>query len=57
LTPYEKLRLAYAKLLGEYTGVLQGFLWYDLPTEVRTKIEKKIEELKATDLEQLFEEE
>lgn len=36
---------AYARLLGEYTGMLKGIILWDIPKKLREKINKKIAEL------------
>lgn len=40
---YLKLKLARTK--GEFIGTLQGILWWDIPEELKEKLENKIKEL------------
>jgi len=42
-----KLTVDYARLKGEYIGSLKGLLWWDLPKELKTKIEAQIKELES----------
>jgi len=42
------LLLEYARLLGDFTGTLQGILWWDIPKELEIKLRRQIKELKAT---------
>ena len=43
-----KLLLDYSLLLGEFAGTLQGITHWDIPKELKVKLEKQIQELKAT---------
>lgn len=52
MTKYVKLLLAYSRLLGEFRGLIQGITYWDLPKELKSKINTKIEELDKTDTEQ-----
>lgn len=40
-----KLHIQIAKLEGQFKGVLQGILWWDLPKELKIKLETVLEEL------------
>lgn len=40
---YLKLKLARTK--GEFIGTLHGILWWDIPEELKEKLENKIKEL------------
>ena len=40
---YLKLKLARTK--GEFIGILKGILWWDIPEELKEKLENKIKEL------------
>lgn len=50
MTSEQKLKIDYAKLIGEFTGTLEGLLWYELPEEIKVKMEDKIEELKEIEI-------
>jgi len=41
---YYKLKIELFKLKGEYQGFCEGLLHWDLPKELKAKIEAKIEE-------------
>lgn len=49
----DRVMIAYARLLGEYTGNLKGFLWWDLPHELKGKINERIKELEEIDLDKI----
>ena len=40
-----KLQLKLARTKGEFIGTLQGILWWDIPEELKEKLENKIKEL------------
>jgi len=40
-----KLRIEYAKLSGEFLGFVEGLDWWELPRELRIKINHKKNEL------------
>jgi hypothetical protein len=40
-----KLICENARLTGEFIGTLKGILWWDIPAELKNKIENKIKEL------------
>ena len=39
------LKLKLARIKGEFIGTLEGILWWDIPEELREKLENKIKEL------------
>ena len=39
------LKLKLARTKGEFIGTLQGILWWDIPDELKEKLENKIKEL------------
>ncbi len=41
------LILDYSRLLGEYKGTLQAYLWWDIPQELKERIEKDIDRVGA----------
>lgn len=45
MTEEQKLLLKYSTLLGNYKGFLEGITWWDIPQELKDKIELKIKEL------------
>lgn len=45
MTDYDKLRLEYARLIGESIGGLKAFLWWDIPEKLREKINNRLKEL------------
>jgi len=45
-----KLELEANRLLGDYTGFCRGLLWYEIPVNLKKKIEEKIKELEQTTL-------
>lgn len=49
-----KLLLDYSKMLGEFTGTLQGIVWWDIPKELEEKLKKQIKELKTIDTDKKF---
>ena len=44
----DRLRIQANRILGEYTGTLQGILHWEIPEELKIKLEEKIKELKNT---------
>lgn len=40
-------RIKYNRILGEYMGTIQGILAWDLPEELRSKLEKTLTDLKS----------
>lgn len=40
-----KKDIEYARLLGEFVGTLTGITYWDIPKELKVKIEAKIQEL------------
>jgi len=49
MTPHQKLFIAHARLIGEFTGTLEGLLWHNITEDVKEIMRAKIEELKAMD--------
>ena len=43
------LKIKLARTKGEFIGTLQGILWWDIPEELKEKLEDKIKELKKDD--------
>lgn len=50
MTEYQKAIIKHSRLLGEYTGTLKGILHWDIPSELREKIEILIKKLEAEPL-------
>lgn len=50
MTSEQKLRIDYSRLIGEFTGTLEGLLWYDLPEDIKAKLRAKITELNKIEL-------
>ncbi len=45
-----KLLIKYNTLLGNFTGTLEGILHWDIPKELKTKLELKIKQLKSKEV-------
>ena len=43
------LKLKLARTKGEFIGTLHGILWWDIPEELKQKLENKIKELENDD--------
>ena len=41
----DKLKVQIARLEGEYIGTLKGIIWWDIPNELKEKLELLIAEL------------
>ena len=39
------LKLKLARIEGEFIGTLKGILWWDIPEELKERLENKIKEL------------
>jgi hypothetical protein len=50
MTPEQKLRIDYSRLIGEFTGTLKGLLWYELPEDIKAKLRDKIKQLEEIDI-------
>lgn len=50
MTPYARLRSQLCKIIGEYTGMLEGISAWNIPAELRDRLKPKLEELKAMKL-------
>lgn len=48
MTEEQKLLLKYNRLIGEFQGTLKGILWWDIPEELKAKLELTIKELEET---------
>lgn len=48
MTEEQKLLLKYNRLIGEFQGTLKGVLWWDIPEELKDKLESKINQLEET---------
>jgi hypothetical protein len=46
MNEHEKLKLEYARLLGEFQGTLIGIVYWDIPEELRGKLQAHIKRLK-----------
>jgi hypothetical protein len=44
-----KLKLELARMKGEFKGTLQAILWWEIPEELKEKLENKIKELNKDD--------
>jgi len=40
-----KLKIKLARMQGQFIGTLKGILWWDIPSDLKEKIEKLIIEL------------
>lgn len=45
MTELDKLKLEYAKLVGEFIGMIDALHWWMLPEELLIKLENKKKEL------------
>ena len=45
MTQEDKIKIKFARLQGEYVGTLKGILWWDIPKELKTKLEDTISKL------------
>ena len=45
MTNYQKLILEHSRILGEFQGTLKAVLCWDVPQELKDKIQSKIKEL------------
>ena len=41
----DKLKIEIARLKGDFIGTLKGITWWDIPNELKDKLDKKIVEL------------
>ena len=41
----DKLKIEIARLKGDFIGTLKGIIWWDIPNELKDKLDKKIVEL------------
>jgi len=41
----DKLKVEIARLNGDFIGTLKGITWWDIPNELKDKLDKKIVEL------------
>lgn len=48
MTEHDKLKIAHARLLGEFQGTLEGIVWNDIPEKLKAKLDIKIKELDNT---------
>lgn len=44
-----KQEIKHQRLIGEFTGTLQGILWWDIPQQLREKLKQKIAALEKQD--------
>lgn len=47
MTSHQKLLISYERLQGEYAGTLKAILWWDIPEELKVRLQKRIKELEA----------
>jgi hypothetical protein len=45
MTQEDRVKIKLARLQGEFVGTLKGILWWDIPNELKVKIERRINEL------------
>jgi hypothetical protein len=45
MTQEDRIKIKLARLQGEFVGTLKGILWWDIPNELKVKIERRINEL------------
>ena len=50
MTEHDKLKISYSRLLGEFTGYLEGIQFYDIPQELKVKLKNKVKELRSKEL-------
>ena len=43
----QKQTIQICRLVGEWTGMLEGICMWEIPKELKVKLQKKIKELKA----------
>ena len=49
MTTHQKLFIAHARLIGEFTGTLEGLLHHNITEDVKDRMRAKIKELRAVD--------
>tara|TARA_R100000049_G_C1947144_1_gene92762 strand:- start:2231 stop:2404 length:174 start_codon:yes stop_codon:yes gene_type:complete len=47
---YNKLLIDYAKILGEFKGTLEAVTYWDVPQELKDKMNSKISELEKIEV-------
>lgn len=47
MNEYDKLRIRYARLIGKFQGVLNGLEWWELPDDLKDRINKLKSELET----------
>ena len=48
MTKEQQLKIAVNRLLGEFIGTLKAISWWDIPDDLKEKLQAKIEELENT---------
>lgn len=44
MTEFDRLKIDYARLYGEFIGMIEGVLWWDIPEELKTKLKETKEQ-------------